>query len=49
MINITYELILIFLYTGTVKCHNVCKHHISTNNNFKQTEHAIFLCVISMG
>ena len=35
-------------YAGTVKCHNVCKRHSFLDTGFKQTEHTIFLHVISM-
>ena len=36
-------------YAGIVKRCNVCKHHISIDTGFKQTERAIFLHVISLG
>ena len=40
---------LIKLYAGTVKHHNVCKHHVAIGTGFKQTERTIFLHDISMG
>ena len=39
---------LLFLYAGTVKCHNVCKRHAAIGTGFKQTECTIFLHIISM-
>ena len=36
-------------YAGTVKRHNVCKHHFAIDTGVKQTEHTIFLHVMSMG
>ena len=36
-------------YAGTVKHHNVCKRYVAIGTGFKQSEHTIFLHVISMG
>ena len=36
-------------YAGTVKRHNVCKCQVAIDTGVKQTEHTIFLHVISMG
>ena len=36
-------------YAGTVKRHNLCKHHVAIDTGVKQTERTIFLHVISMG
>ena len=39
---------MINVYAGTVKGHNVCKHHLAIDTGVKQTERTIFLHVISM-
>ena len=44
-----YQNVNAYVYTGTVKCHNVCKRHVAIDTGFKQTERTIFLQIISMG
>ena len=42
-------MMLLLVYAGTVKRHNVCKRHVAIDTGFKQIERTIFLHVISMG